>query len=113
MRAVLMINGPLPPEGKEFCPVCVSLYKHQAEVFFRQAIEAGLRDHSTTGPIVLDLAEARIRTPEFAEVVSISILPQLGLLRICWGHVAAAQLTALPPAMQGQMPGIPSLGGPR
>lgn len=110
MRAVLMINGPLPDEGREFCPVCVALYKHAAEQHFRKDIEEGLRVHIPE-PLILDLATANIPEPQYAEVVSISILPQLGLLRICWGHVAAAQLTALPPALQGQMPGIPSLGG--
>lgn len=109
MRTVLMTNGPLPDEGKEFCPVCVALYKNQAEGHFRKAIETGLREN-TQEPLVLDLSEAKLRDPEYAEVVSISILPQLGLLRICWGHVAPAQLSALPPALQGQMQGVPNLG---
>jgi hypothetical protein len=113
MRTVLMINGPLPPEGKEFCPVCVALYKNQAEVLFRKDIETGLRDTGNPVPVTLDLTDVEIPDPQFAEVVAISIMPQLGLLRVCWGHVAPMQLTALPPALQGQMPGVPSLGGPR
>lgn len=110
MRTVLMINGPVPPEGKEFCPVCVMLAKNAAEKFFRKEIEAGLRDPSPL-PLRLDMRKAHLPDPEYAEVVSISILPQLGLLRVCWGHVMSAQLSALPPAMQGPMPGVPSLGG--
>lgn len=105
-----MINGPVPPEGREFCPVCVGLYKNAADAHFKAEIEAGLRVYSTNEPLVLDMAEAALRDPEFAEVVGISILPQLGLLRVCWGHIAPAQLSALPPALQGQMPGVPSLG---
>lgn len=111
MRTVLMINGPVPPEGKEFCPPCVMLYKNAAEQFFKKEIEEGLRNAKTQAPLILDLDRANLVEPQFAEVVAISILPQLGLLRVCWGHVAAAQLSALPPAMQGQMPGVPSLGG--
>jgi hypothetical protein len=109
MRTVLMINGPVPPEGKEFCPVCVALTKHRLEQYFRADIEAGLRER-TEEPLRLDYRKADLPDPEFAEVVSISILPQLGLLRICWGHVAPAQLSALPPALQGQMQGVPGLG---
>jgi hypothetical protein len=109
MRAVLMINGPLPPEGKEYCPVCVSLFKNSAEQLFRKEIETALREN-TQEPFVVDLKDAPLPEPQFAEVVSLSILPQLGLMRICWGHVAPAQLSALPPALQGQMPGVPTLG---
>lgn len=110
MRTVLMVNGPLPGEGQEFCPVCVMLYKDAAERHFKPAIDAGLREHANQHPIVCDLHEFHHREPQPAEVVAISILPQLGLLRVCWGHVASAQLSALPPALQGQMPGVPSLG---
>lgn len=110
MRTVLMINGPVPPEGKEFCPVCVGLYKNEAERFFKDQIQEGLRDHRVQHPLVLDLAAFSFPAPQLAEVVAVSILPQLGLLRICWGHVAPAQLSALPPALQGQMQGVPSLG---
>lgn len=110
MRTVLMINGPVPPEGKEFCPVCVMLYKDAAEKFFRRVIEAGLRE-SSQEPLVMDLEKFGWPEPQYAEVVGVSILPQLGLLRVCWGHIAAAQLSALPPAMQGTMPGVPQLGG--
>lgn len=109
MRTVLMINGPLPPEGKEFCPICVGLLKHAAEQFFRKDIEAGMREN-TSEPLRLDYRKAGLPDPEFAEVVAISIMPQLGLLRICWGHVLPAQLSALPPAMAGQMQGVPTLG---
>jgi hypothetical protein len=110
MRTVLLVNGPVPPEGREFCPVCVALYRNDADRFFRDQIQAGMRER-TEAPLVLDMSEMSRPDPCLAEVVSISILPQLGLLRICWGHVAPAQLSALPPAMQGQMQGVPSLGG--
>lgn len=110
MRAVLMVNGPVPPEGKEFCPVCVALYKNEADTFFKAQVEQGLREN-TRQPLVLDLAEANLPEPQLAQVVGASIMPQFGLLRICWGHVLPAQLSALPPAMQGQMPGVPTLGG--
>jgi hypothetical protein len=110
MRTVLMVNGPLPPEGKEFCPVCAGLYKNEADKFFRKQIESGLREN-TQLPLLLDLNEFSYPRPQFAEVVAVSIMPQLGLLRVCWGHVLAAQLSALPPALQGQMQGVPSLGG--
>lgn len=109
MRAVLMENGPVPPEGKEFCPVCVMLIKDAAEKLFRREIEAALREN-TQEPFIIDLADADLRDPQLAEVVAVSILPQLGLLRVCWGHVAPAQLSALPPALQGQMQGVPGLG---
>lgn len=109
MRTVLMVNGPVPPEGKEFCPICVGLYRNELDRFFRVAIEQGLKEN-TQEPLVLDVHLAELPDPQFAEVVSVSIMPQLGLLRICWGHVLAAQLTALPPAIQGQMQGVPSLG---
>lgn len=110
MRTVLMINGPVPPEGKEFCPVCVMLTKDRAEKHFKPEIEEGLRDTRTTEPLVLDFSETKLPDPQFAEVVGISVLSNLGLLRVCWGHVMSAQLTQLPPAMAGQMPGVPSLG---
>ena len=109
MRTVLMINGPLPPEGREFCPVCVALYKNTAERLFKDEIQAGLNER-TEEAFVVDLKDTDLREPEFAEVVAVSIMPQLGLLRICWGHVAPMQLSALPPALQGQMPGVPQLG---
>ena len=64
MRTVLMINGPLPPEGKEFCPVCVALYKNSAEALFKDAIQKGLKDYNTTEPLVLDLSAAELRDPE-------------------------------------------------
>lgn len=110
MRTILMINGPLPPEGKEFCPICVGLYRNDLDKFFTDAIQEGLRER-TQAPLELDIKLAELADPKFAEVVAISIMPQLGLLRICWGHVLAAQLSSLPPAMQGQMQGVPSLGG--
>jgi hypothetical protein len=109
VRTVLMVNGPLPPEGKEFCPVCVSLYKNQAETAFRNEIQAGINERSDL-PVIIDLKKFDFPEPQFAEVVAMSIMPQLGLLRVCWGHVLSAQLSALPPAMQGQMPGVPQLG---
>lgn len=108
MRTVLMTDGPLPPEGKEFCPVCVALYKNEAEKFFRKQTEEGLREN-TAEPLYLDLRLADLDDPQHAEVVALSVLPQLGLLRVCWGHVMGAQLSAIPPALQGQMPGVPSL----
>jgi hypothetical protein len=110
MRTILMINGPLPPEGKEFCPICVGLMRNDLDHFFRKAIETGLREN-TQSPLILDVRKAHHDDPQFAEVVAISIMPQLGLLRVCWGHVLAAQLSSLPPAIQGQMQGVPSLGG--
>jgi hypothetical protein len=109
MRTVLMINGPVPPEGREFCPICVGLYRNDLDSFFKDVIQEGLRER-TQEPLRLDVALAQLPDPQFAEVVSVSIMPQLGLLRICWGHVLSAQLTSLPPAIQGQMPGVPSLG---
>jgi len=104
-----MVNGPVPPEGKEFCPICVGLYRNDLDRYFRTEIEQGLKEN-TQEPLKLDVHLAQLPDPQFAEVVSISIMPQLGLLRICWGHVLAAQLSALPPAIQGQMQGVPSLG---
>src|SRR6266849_76623 len=109
MRTILMTGGPLPLEGKEFCPICVGLYRNALDSFFKAAIQAGLREN-TQLPLELDVKLAELPDPQFAEVVAISIMPQLGLLRICWGHVLAAQLSALPPAIQGQMQGVPSLG---
>jgi hypothetical protein len=109
MRTILMVNGPLPPEGKEFCPICVGLYRNELDSFFKAVIQEGLKER-TQKPLELDVPLAELPDPQFAEVVSISIMPQLGLLRICWGHVLPAQLSALPPAIQGQMQGIPSLG---
>ena len=110
MRTVLMINGPVPPEGKEFCIICVALTKDRAEKHFKREIEEGLRNMKTSEPLVLDMSEAKLPDPQFAEVVGVSIMPQFGLVRVCWGHIAPMQLSALPAALQGQMPGVPSLG---
>lgn len=104
MRQILFKNGPVPPEGQEFCPICVMLFRTAIDKHYAEQIGAELREAPDGPPLVYDISEVDAPAPMLAAVYGVSIMPQYGIMKACWGHIVAAQTSMLAPASADQVP---------
>jgi hypothetical protein len=127
MRQILIKGGPTPPEGQEFCPMCVMFTKALVEKFHADWIGEQLRDQPDGEPLYVpwpvgkDAVEAGLFELGLAEVVgTVGVAPQMGLMKQCWGHVGGLQMNRVQlgsagdmAALQGQQPHVPLMTGKR
>jgi hypothetical protein len=106
MREVFC-TGPLPPEGSQFCTICVINFKSVAVDLpdVQDEIQRLLRGDGA--PVRFDLLKAvkgRVPAPEMA--VGLALCPQFpgAMLPLCWAHVQGVKFTNIQPASEGQVP---------
>lgn len=99
----LIINGPVPPEGARWCPVCVATWKtalveangiDTAEKFAAWAKEK--LSGPDEGPPVVLAPPPHVKMPALAEPVTRAPVRKMNgaVLDVCWTHADAFELDA-------------------
>lgn len=106
MREVFC-TGPLPPEGGQFCTVCVINYK--SAIVELPDVQAEIQEllRGDGEPVRLDLAKAaKNRAPQLEMAIGLALCPQFqgAMLPLCWAHVQAVKFTSIQPAAAGNVP---------
>lgn len=92
--ADLYFDGPEPPEGKEWCAVCVMLAKQH--VVHEQQAMVSLASRSAEDAPAVRVTMARNLTgfelkPAVTHAIS-TVVPQFGALPVCWSHSLGLEL---------------------
>jgi hypothetical protein len=102
------LDGPQPPNGRQFCTLCIMRYK--AAVLSSPGVKEQIdRSEAGLGPNRLSMLSMApgAELPELS--VGLNMCPQLGnqILPVCWGHGAGVSFTNLVSAQAlPQEPGL-------
>jgi hypothetical protein len=96
----LVITGPLPPDGEDWCAVCVADWK--AELIASLGIDQAWVDANLSGPdskVIYLRAKASHPMPPLAAAVTMAPVEVMGwkTVKVCWTHAAATRAVAPDP----------------
>lgn len=107
MTRRLIVNGPQPPEGEQWCPVCVADYKGAVlkahGIVDPASLDTWLEKNlsGTGGPVVLAAPVTNHRDmPALFPVVTTAPVSKLGgaVVGVCWTHADTFAWDSAPPA---------------
>lgn len=97
--STVILQGPLPSEGADFCTMCAMYWK--AIVISEIGDEiAALEGNGKDDHVVIDLerrAPRGLRDPR--EAVTVALVngnPQLGMAKVCWTHMMNVTISKAP-----------------
>lgn len=104
----IMLSGPKPPPGEQFCVICATTYKASVLEEAKDAIEAAQTEPGE-GPLWLSMLALApgVTLPELA--IGMGSAQQFGgaFMPLCWSHLGAIKFTnlAVAQAQGGLVPG--------
>ena len=114
MPAEVLLDGPMPPHGAQWCFVCAYSYKAAVNDLHALTIEQAMKEPDGSRPVVIDTNEDKDMPPLFIAVARGLYMPlqHFGPLDLCWSHLTAIRLQStggLSLPVPGQQ--IPGMGG--
>jgi hypothetical protein len=96
MARQVFFDGPEPPEGQQWCAICVMLVKQAVIEAEHTMIDVSKRGDESDPPMRIDIARhVKLGGHELAAAVTRAIstvVPQWGPMDVCWSHALGLQL---------------------